>query len=240
MCDLHAWLVLTGCYASVSNQKNRKKKNPRRGSFSACNREQLCKTSPPFDRDKGGVRVKGKRLTPLYRQWGQLCSCAEGYCYCCSQILLSPVHVWWMNHLAIGQAASYCLCNKQKGFLHTVATSAPHCALHHRTNEKTRRCIFIHQLTRAQNNLQMAFTATNITTSWDLPWNNLETPGCCICCLCVHWSDNMCVVNAAEYRSLLKKKKNKGSPYIFAIIPAPQFFAKKNENKAVRHPQGSA
>lgn len=30
----------------------------------------------------------------------------QGYCYCCSQILLSPVRIWWMNHLAIGQACT--------------------------------------------------------------------------------------------------------------------------------------
>lgn len=48
--------------------------------------------------DKDKREDKGKRLTPLYR--------GGGCCYCCSQIRLSPVHIWWMNHLAIGQAAS--------------------------------------------------------------------------------------------------------------------------------------
>lgn len=46
-----------------------------------------------FDKDKGEATVKGKRLTPRYRQWGQFRRCIGGYCYCCSQILLSPVHV---------------------------------------------------------------------------------------------------------------------------------------------------
>lgn len=31
-----------------------------------------------------------------------------------------------------------------------------------------------------------------------------------------------------------------GSPFIFAITPNPPFPRKKKENKAVRHPQGSA
>lgn len=40
--------------------------------FSACNREQLWKKNP-YDKDKG--KVKGKRLTPSYRQWVHLCRC---------------------------------------------------------------------------------------------------------------------------------------------------------------------
>lgn len=203
MCDLHASLVLSGCYASVRIYRRqgwgKKSKHARKGSFSTCNREQLCKTSPLFDKDKGEVRIKGKRLTPLYRRWEPLCSCMGSYCYCCSQILLSPVHIWWMNHLAIGQAGSCRLCYKQKGFLATAATSALPCVLHYPTDEKSSRLIPIYQLTRAGNNLQTPFTASNIITSWDLPWNCLETPGCSICCFRVHLSDNMCAPNTTRH-----------------------------------------
>jgi len=45
----------------------------------------------PFDKDEREVRVKGKRLTPLNRQWGQLYS--WGLLLLCSQILLSPEHI---------------------------------------------------------------------------------------------------------------------------------------------------
>lgn len=181
------------------------------GEFSAWNREQLCKTSS----------VKGKRLTLLYRQWGQLCSWIGSYC--CSKMLLSPVHVWWMNHLAIGQAGSYCLCNKHKRF-------PPQRALHYRSNEKSSRWFAIHQFTWAGNNLQKPFTATYIITSWDLPWNNLEKPGCSICCLCIHWSEK-CTLNATAYISLCEKGEHMGSPYIFAITPTPLFPIKKMKTK---------
>lgn len=176
MCVLHACFVLSGCYTSVSTQRsggvNKKKswsRYARSGIFSACNREQLCKMSPPFDKDKGEVRVKGKKLTHLYRRWGQLCSCIGGYC--CSQILLSLVHIWWMNHLAIGQAGLHCLCNKQKGFLHTVTTSAS------AMRKAFTSFPFINSL--EQEIIQMPLRATKIITSC-----NLRTPGCSICCLC--------------------------------------------------------
>lgn len=129
------------------------------GHFQHATGSNYAKPVLPFDKDKGEVRVKGKRLKPLYRQRGQLCSCIGGCCYCCSQILLSPVHTWWMNHLVIGQAASYCLCNKQKGILYTVTTSA--CF----TLQNQSRSIPIRQLTRAGNNLQKPFTATDVITS---------------------------------------------------------------------------
>lgn len=63
------------------------------GHFQRATGSNYAKPVLPFDKDKREVGVKGKRLTPLYRQWGQLCSCIQGYCYCCSQILLSPVHI---------------------------------------------------------------------------------------------------------------------------------------------------
>ncbi len=172
------------------------------------------------------IREKGKRLTPLYRRWGQLCSCIQCYCYCCSQILLSSVHIWWMNHLAIGQAGSYCLCNKQKGFLHTVTTSVLKLVLRYRTDDKSRGLFPIHQLTRAGNNLLSLFTATNIITSWDLPWNNSETPGCSICCSCIHWSDNKCVVNATPQHTYLRagKEEHTWAHLTFLpLLPPPSF-----------------
>lgn len=92
MYDLHGWFVLSACYASVSTRRRGKKLSRYAESFSACNWEQLCKTSPAFDKDKAEVKVKGKRLTPLYRQWGQLCGCigvivAAAVTYCCPQCI---------------------------------------------------------------------------------------------------------------------------------------------------------
>lgn len=74
------------------------------------------------------TRTKAKsRARGWHLRIGSGCIFADvqggGYCYCCGQILLSPVHAWWMNHLAIGQANSHCRCNKQK-------SSLPHCSLH--------------------------------------------------------------------------------------------------------------
>lgn len=90
--------------------------------FSACNREQLWKKKILMTRTKEKSRARGWHL-----RIGSGCIFADvhggGYCYCCGQILLSPVHAWWMNHLAIGQANSHCRCNKQK-------SSLPHCSLH--------------------------------------------------------------------------------------------------------------
>lgn len=153
MRDLRAWFLLSRCYASVSTRRRRGGGKGRyAGSFSACNREQLCKTSLLFDEDKGKVRVKGKRLTPLHGQWGQLCGCIRGYCYHCRHMLSSPVHVWWMNHLAIGRAGSYCLCNKQKCTLHTVTTTLVlQRVLHCWTNEKSIILILNHEVTRPRN-----------------------------------------------------------------------------------------
>lgn len=61
------------------------------GHFQHATGRNYAKAVLSLDKDKRAV--KGKCLTPLYRRWGQLCSCIQGYCYCCSQILLSPVHI---------------------------------------------------------------------------------------------------------------------------------------------------
>lgn len=39
--------------------------------------------------------------------------------------------------------------------------------------------------------------------------------------------------------SVREEEHIRGSPYIFAIIPTPNSL-QKNENKAARHPQGTA
>lgn len=97
--------------------------------FSMQQRAIMQNHSSLLTRIKRKSEPRARGLTPLYREWGQLCSCIQGYCYCCSQILLSPVHRWWMNHLAIGQASSYCLCNKQKRL--PVTNSVLQCVLHY-------------------------------------------------------------------------------------------------------------
>lgn len=85
------------CYARISTRrKERERKNytgmQGRGHFSM-QQGAIMQKLYTFDKDKGEVRVKGKRLTPPDMQWGQLGRCIGGYYYCCSQILLSPVHV---------------------------------------------------------------------------------------------------------------------------------------------------
>lgn len=69
MCDLlHAWFVLSGCYASVSTRRNSLSRYTGRGSIQPPTGEQLCKSNAAFfDKDKSEDRVKGRRLTPSYR-----------------------------------------------------------------------------------------------------------------------------------------------------------------------------
>lgn len=113
----------------VSALEERKKKKKTyagmqgRGHFSM-QQGAIMQNLSTFDKDKGEVGVKGKRLTPRYRQRGQLCRCIGGYCYYCSQILLSPVCVWWMNHLAIGQAGFY-VSTTNRLPLHCVSMALP-------------------------------------------------------------------------------------------------------------------
>lgn len=124
ICDLHVLLVSSGCHYS----KNRRKRR-RSGSWCTRKRAIFCmqqravmKKKILMTRTKAKSRARGWHL-----RIGSGCIFADvqggGYCYCCGQILLSPVHAWWMNHLAIGQANSHCRCNKQK-------SSLPHCSLH--------------------------------------------------------------------------------------------------------------
>lgn len=63
------------------------------GQFLQATGSNYAKAVMPYDEEES--RARG---------W-HLCR-RRGYCYCCSQILLSPVRIWWMNHLAIGQACT--------------------------------------------------------------------------------------------------------------------------------------
>lgn len=113
----------------------------------------MQKPSPPFDKDKRGV--KGKRLTPLYRQWGQLCSCIRGYCYCCSQILLSPsAHM--MNESPCNRSSRivvFSAMNKKASFKLWPPLCLSVFFTFYRTGEKRSRSFPIHQLTRAGNKI---------------------------------------------------------------------------------------
>lgn len=83
-------------YASVSTQGTGLKKwagIQGRGQFLQATGSNYAKAVMPYDEEES--RARG---------W-HLC-CRWGYCYCCSQILLSPVRIWWMSHLAIGQACT--------------------------------------------------------------------------------------------------------------------------------------
>lgn len=110
--------MLRKCQHSRGGVNKKKSWYARHRSFSACNREQLCKTSPPFDKDTEEVRVKGRRLTHLYRRWGQLCSCIEGYC--CSQDIAVP-RAHMMNESPCNRSSWLALSLQQTNNL------PPHC-----------------------------------------------------------------------------------------------------------------
>ena len=69
MCDLlHAWFVLSGCYASVSTRRNSLSRYTGRGSIQPATGSNYAKAMLPlfFDKDKSEDRVKGSRLTPSH------------------------------------------------------------------------------------------------------------------------------------------------------------------------------
>lgn len=217
--------------------------------FSACNREQLWKKKILMTRTKAKSRARGWHL-----RIGSGCIFADvqggGYCYCCGQILLSPVHAWWMNHLAIGQANSHCRCNKQK-------SSLPHCSLHItqtiRVEEKKKKKeggtesppSYPSAYSCKKNNLKMPCTRiTNIMTWWwDLSWNHLETPGCRICCfVCSLIRQHVCSEKHHKAHVSVHAEHARVHLTILPPFPAPVPRKKKpqKKNKAVKHPPGSA
>lgn len=97
--------------------------------------------------DKDKREDKGKRLTPLYRGGGLLLLLQ-------SDTVVPSAHM--MNESPCNRSS--CLCNKQKGILCTLTTSA--LFLHYWNQWE----ILFHQLTGAGNNLQMPLTAANTIT----------------------------------------------------------------------------
>lgn len=128
-----------------------------------------------------------------------------------------------------------------KSLLYTVATSVPQCVLQPMSEEATK---FLSINLLKQEIISNCLSQLLILSHHGICLEkNLETPGRSICCLRVHLSDNMCGLNAAPLHACFcvgKEEHIRGSPYIFAIIPTPNSLQKKNENKAARHPQGSA
>lgn len=124
VCVLLACFVLSRCYCKCQHLKKGRRGQKKAeagmygaGHFQHATGSNYVKPVLPLTR----IKKESESRAREYRWWGQLCSCIGSYR--CTQILLSLVHIWWMNHLAIGQAGSHCLCNKQKGFLHAVTTS---------------------------------------------------------------------------------------------------------------------
>lgn len=113
--------------------------------------------------------VKGKTLTPLYGQWGQLCCWViviAAVRYCCPQCTYDErftLHRSSWLILALQQA---------KTLLRAAQCSSVF--LQQQPNREKLQLVSYKSIYSSKKDHQMPFTATNIIPSWDLTGNNFD------------------------------------------------------------------
>lgn len=114
--------------------------------------------------------VKGKSLTPLYGQWGQLCCWViviAAVRYCCPQCTYDE---WFTLH-----RSSWLILSLQQAKRLLQAAQCPSLFLQQQQpNREAQLLVSYKSIYSSKKDDQMPFTATNIIPSWDLTWNNLD------------------------------------------------------------------
>lgn len=183
--------------------------------FQHATRGNYAKPVLPFDKDKRVKSSQGQEADTFVWAVGAALQLYRGLLLLLqSDILVPSAHM--MNESPCNRSNRLILSLQQtkRHPLHCDHLSAFYIP---RTNQKGSRSIPIHQLARAGNNLP--FTATNIITSWDLPWNYLGTPGCSICCSSLIRQQVCFQRHTAAHTSACQKEGTHGFTLHFFFLP---------------------